>query len=214
MLFRSRQSVISSVEAMFFMALEHWKALLEVGHTIPPTIPTFWFNRLQEMRARRYFRPRTRLPASAVLRDEILPAYDALAFERIMRITPTSFQILLDLIQDHPVVQSSNPLRPQAPGRVQLTVALYRLGSKGISTYKSAFTMGVGQGSVDLFTRRCIEAIGSMEERFIVWPDYERYVRSWEVSNLFILQYLSISLLILYQPVTQRHKVERHGIST
>ncbi|KAK3827380.1 MAG: hypothetical protein J3R72DRAFT_367884, partial [Linnemannia gamsii] len=159
---------------MFFTTLEHWKALLEAGHTIPPTIPTFWFDQLKELHARRYLHPRTHLPSSTVLRDEVLPAYNAVAFERIMRVTPTQFQILLDLIRDHPVFHSANPLRPQAPVRVQLTVALYRLGSRGISTYKTAFTMGVGQGSVDLFTRRCIEAIECMEERLIVWPNYER----------------------------------------
>jgi hypothetical protein len=175
---------------MFFAAFEYWKSLLEAGHNILPIIPSFWFDKLQELHARCYLHPRARLPSSTVLRDEILPAYNALAFERIMRIMPTQFQIILDLIQGHPVFQSTNPLHP--PVRVQLTVALYRLGSRGISTYKTAFIMGVGQGTVDLFTHQCIEAIESMEERFIVWPDYERYVRSLEELDLVILQNSSI----------------------
>ncbi|KAF9546133.1 hypothetical protein EC957_010119 [Mortierella hygrophila] len=91
-----------------------------------------------------------RLPSSAMLRDEILPALDAVAFKRIMRITPTQSQILLDITQDHPVFQSANPLLPQVPVRVQLTVALYRLGSKGISTYKTMFTMDVGQRKCEI----------------------------------------------------------------
>ncbi|KAK3831157.1 MAG: hypothetical protein J3R72DRAFT_358697, partial [Linnemannia gamsii] len=87
-------------------------------------------------------------------------------FKNIIRLTPKQFNELLSLIQDNHVFRS--------PVRTQLLVALYRLGTKGISTHKIALTMGVGQGSVNLYTGRCIRAIEELEERYIIRPDDQR----------------------------------------
>lgn len=42
--------------------------------------------------------------------------------------------------------------------------------------------MGIGQGTVDLFTWRCIRAIEELESRYIVWPDQARKA---EISRWF-----------------------------
>ncbi|KAK5821507.1 hypothetical protein F5H01DRAFT_275212 [Linnemannia elongata] len=145
-------------------------------------MPLVYSQILSQLYASRYLRPRMRMPFSTVLRDQVLSRYASDKFKNIIRLTPKQFDNLLALIQDSHVFQSLNPAYPQAPVRVQLLVALYRLGTKGISTHKIAFTMGVGQGTVDLYTWRCLEAIEELEDQYIIWPDDERKTA---ISNWF-----------------------------
>ncbi|KAG0314986.1 hypothetical protein BGZ97_008749 [Linnemannia gamsii] len=42
--------------------------------------------------------------------------------------------------------------------------------------------MGVGQGTVDLYTWKCFEVIEELEDQYIVWPDS---VRKTVISNWF-----------------------------
>lgn len=144
------------------------------GHQIHPYLPIAYCEILSRLYSTRYLQPRMRMPFSTILRDQVLPQYAPDKFRNIIRLTPNQFDALLVLIQDNHVFQSQDPTRPQAPVRTQLLVTLYRLGTKGLSTYKCAFTMGVGHGTVDLYTWRCIRAIEDLEDQYIVWPDNER----------------------------------------
>lgn len=57
---------------------------------------------------------------------------------------------------------------------IQLKVALFHLGTKGISTAKVAWIFGVSEGSVHLYTWRCVHAIEDLMSLFVVWPDQDR----------------------------------------
>lgn len=124
------------------------------------------------------------VPSSSVLREEVLVQYaevKPMKFRSILRLTPVQFDLLIQLIEGNDVFKSKNPLKPQAPVRTQLIVALYRLGTKGISVEKVALTFGVGQGTVSLYTRRCVKAICCLEDLFIYWPGPERKleIKEW-----------------------------------
>ncbi|KAG0367581.1 hypothetical protein BGX24_003169 [Mortierella sp. AD032] len=93
----------------------------------------------------RYLAPRYRVPSSTVLRDE-------------------------EEARDDPQRGIDNAVEVAA----QLKVALYRLGTKGISVKKVSFTMGVSDGSVHVYTWWCIYAIEDLLDEFVVWPDRER----------------------------------------
>ncbi|KAI7816398.1 hypothetical protein BC939DRAFT_384182, partial [Gamsiella multidivaricata] len=139
-------------------------------------------NALLYLHQTRYLQPRMRMPFSTVLRETILPQYAPQKFRKTARMTSRQVDMLVEMIQGSGQFISKNPERPQAPIKTQLLVALYRLGTKGISSHKIAFTTGIGQGSVDLYTWRCIRAIEELESRFSVWPDQARKA---EISRWF-----------------------------
>jgi hypothetical protein len=92
------------------------------------------------------------MPFSIMLREDILPQYSPDKLQKILRLIPSQLDRLVELIQNSGHFKPKDPARPQAPVKTQPLVALYRLGTKELSTHKVAFTMGVGQGSVNLYT--------------------------------------------------------------
>ncbi|KAF9346295.1 hypothetical protein BGX26_002216 [Mortierella sp. AD094] len=137
---------------------------------------------LMYLHGTRYLKPRQSMPFSTVLQDDVLPKYTPEKFQKIVCLTPQQVDILVELIQGSDHFKSKDPIRPQAPVKTQLMVTLCSLGTKGISTDKVAFAMGVGQGSVNLYTWCCIRAIEELERQFIVWPDQARKA---EISSWF-----------------------------
>ncbi|KIK90478.1 hypothetical protein PAXRUDRAFT_801702, partial [Paxillus rubicundulus Ve08.2h10] len=51
-------------------------------------------------------------------------------FTHLLRVSPTVFEVLLDLIQDHPIF-TNNSNNSQTPVQTQLAVTLYRMGRYG-----------------------------------------------------------------------------------
>ncbi|KAF7319715.1 DDE Tnp4 domain-containing protein [Mycena kentingensis (nom. inval.)] len=82
--------------------------------------------------------------------------------------TPYCFDILLELICDHPVF-TNNSNNPQAPVEEQLAVTLYRLGQygNGASVQDIARIAGCSEGSVENFTNRVFTAIKSLHDLFV-----------------------------------------------
>ncbi|THH18908.1 hypothetical protein EW146_g2130 [Bondarzewia mesenterica] len=84
-------------------------------------------------------------------------------FVEMLWVSPHVFDILLYLIQDHPIFQN-NSNNPQTPVQTQLAVTLYRLGRYGnaASLADIARNCGISEGSVENFTHRCFTAIESL----------------------------------------------------
>lgn len=93
------------------------------------------------------------------------------AFRLCMRMSASSFLALVALIDHHPVFQSTGR-KPQAPVRLQLAVFLYRLGMSGAgsSLAHTSLSLGLSEGSVQLYTLCTIEALQQIKQRWICWP--------------------------------------------
>jgi hypothetical protein len=90
------------------------------------------------------------------------------------RTTRESFHDLVRLIAHHPVFQSpANAKRKQAKPEYQLLVLLKYLGAQGnAATNKSLGRhFGIGDGTVELYRKRALEAISSLEDRVVYWPE-------------------------------------------
>jgi hypothetical protein len=92
-------------------------------------------------------------------------------FINMLRISPTTFQVLLDLIEGHSIF-SNNSNNAQTPVQTQLAVTLYRMGryGNGASVQDIARHAGVSEGAVELFTERCFSAIESLHDAFVCLP--------------------------------------------
>ena len=55
----------------------------------------------------------------------------------MLHISPTVFQVLLDLIQEHPIL-CNHSNNPQTPVQTQLAVTLYCMGHYGNGAYKAS----------------------------------------------------------------------------
>ncbi|KAF7308036.1 DDE Tnp4 domain-containing protein [Mycena kentingensis (nom. inval.)] len=99
--------------------------------------------------------------------EHLLRTYenDQKRFQNMLRLTPYCFDVLLHLIQDHPIF-SNNSNNAQAPVEQQLAVALYRLGryGNGASVHDIARIAGCSEGSVENFTKRVFTAIASLHD--------------------------------------------------
>ncbi len=89
-------------------------------------------------------------------------------FLTMLRISPTVFSALLDLIKNHEVFQSESN-HSQAPVELQLAVTLYRMGryGNGASIEDIARIAGCSEGSVENYTKRCFKAILSHHNKFV-----------------------------------------------
>ena len=76
-------------------------------------------------------------------------------FVQMLRIPPHAFEVLHELIKNHPVFQNNSNV-PQSPVDYQLAVTLYRMGRFGnaASLADISRTAGCGEGSVEHFTYR------------------------------------------------------------
>lgn len=99
---------------------------------------------------------------------------DEVRFQNEFRMTKQSFMYVHDLIAAHPVFQN-NSRYSQVCIQKQLAVALFRFGHSGnsVSVGKTARKFGISEGSVELYTRRVIEALISLEPETVSWPNAE-----------------------------------------
>ncbi|KAF9409749.1 hypothetical protein BGZ76_005617, partial [Entomortierella beljakovae] len=92
------------------------------------------------------------IPTTADIRTRVLPSYAPAHFKDIVRVTPSQFDMIVDLIKDSRQFQKNIKRQQQEPVKDQLLVALYRLSSPGISIPHAALTFGYGRGTVHKFT--------------------------------------------------------------
>jgi hypothetical protein len=135
--------------------------------------------------ASRYLGPRSAIPKQTGYRD-ILFEMPEEGFRQALRMSKPTFDYVLSLIDMHPVFHN-NSLNPQMEPRVQLATALERFGCDGngistgrvaalmgISFNKAIIYLGIGNGTVPLYTDRTIKAILSLKDEFITWPSDAR----------------------------------------
>ncbi|KIK14034.1 hypothetical protein PISMIDRAFT_117742 [Pisolithus microcarpus 441] len=69
-------------------------------------------------------------------------------YTNMLHVSPTVFEVILDLIQDHPVF-SNNSNNPQTPVKTQLAVTLFHMGhyGNGASLEDIARQAGISEGS-------------------------------------------------------------------
>ena len=86
----------------------------------------------------------------------------------------TSFHAIYDLIKDHSVfAEKTNNGRGQASVKYQLMVLLKYLGTEGSrgSNLNLCSVFGIGEGTAELYRDRVVEALLSLQEATITWPD-------------------------------------------
>jgi hypothetical protein len=126
---------------------------------------------LHAIQGTRYLKPRLRVPRignlASVWKYAEDPAFHT-HFESMLRVTPLIFDVILNLIKDHPVFHNNSNI-PQTDVKFQLAITLYRLGHYGnaASVGDIARNFGYSEGAVELFTRRCFQAIESLHGHFI-----------------------------------------------
>ncbi|KAG0705858.1 hypothetical protein DFH29DRAFT_988390 [Suillus ampliporus] len=99
-------------------------------------------------------------------------------FINMLRVSPEVFQVILGLIEDHPVFHN-NSNQPQEPVEIQLGVTLYRMGryGNGASLEDIARTAGCFEGSLEKYTERKLLNRFSLESVFIRCTTRKTWVR-------------------------------------
>jgi hypothetical protein len=99
---------------------------------------------------------------------------DSLRFRRNLRVSPDTFDELVQRIADHHVFHNQSNCQ-QFPVEIQLAITLFRFGHDGNSTSVEAVAQwaGVSVGTVVKTTRRVIIAFLSLHDTVIRWPNEE-----------------------------------------
>lgn len=117
----------------------------------------------------------SKVPKNLSWYEETFPQYDAKRFRKLVRCSPIQFNVILNEIRSHKVLNGYNSQK-QFTVELQLAIVLYRLGSngQGSTVQKILCLFGVGDGgTIDIVTRRVFQAIISLESKYIRWPSYE-----------------------------------------
>lgn len=87
-----------------------------------------------------------------------------------------SFDFIFHAVKDHPVFSSGFSPSCQRSPRFQLFLGINRLCQNGTagSEVLVAEKFNICNGSVSLYTRRALKALGMLASRFIVWPNAAR----------------------------------------
>jgi hypothetical protein len=144
----------------------------------------------QKLRNTRYFNPRTKIPKSGSLHlaweYAKNPAHHEL-FTQMLRVSPGVFSVIVELIKDHNVFRNNSNV-PQTPVDYQLAVTLYRMGRFGnaASLADIASEAGCSEGSVELWTDRCLAAIESLHNTFVrpLTPEEKEAEKVWMDENM------------------------------
>lgn len=127
---------------------------------------------LTRIRYLNHFGEVVRTPAS--MENRIDRRYtDPDLFCRTARIDPVTFNLLVEALKDQPIFHNeSNNL--QMPIKRQIFIALKRFGTyrNGSSVYEIAEWARIGQGTVNLVTRRVMTAIldSNLRTQHVRWP--------------------------------------------
>ena len=85
---------------------------------------------------------------------------------------PDEFKSLLALVEDHPVFSGGSRGPKQCP-KEQLMLLLHFLGQPGCSASTNRSSHFIGYGTHYNFLERAVEAVCSLREQAVFWPDYE-----------------------------------------
>ena len=138
----------------------------------------------------RYLNPRTSVPKSGSLHLAWEYAQNPLhhdLFVQMLRVSPRVFTVVIELIKDHPIFRNNSNV-PQTPVDYQLAVALYRMGrfGNGASLADVAREAGCSEGSVELWTDRCLTAIESLHDIFVrpLTAEEKEAEKEWIDTNM------------------------------
>lgn len=125
---------------------------------------------LEFVYATRYLEPRVSVPKSRDWSMNILPQYDEMRFRQTLRVSRDAFDFVLQSVKSHPAFHS-NALNKQLPVELQLQIALFRFGRFGnaASLKDIERTFGVSEGTIVNATRRVMDAILSLEDKYLRW---------------------------------------------
>lgn len=153
------------------------------------------------LQCNRYLQPRESVSRASNRLKWLLRQLDETRFKQEIRVTRGYFRELVTKIKHHPIFQKKEKSRKkQRPVIHQLLVALKRFGNFGngaavgiiarffsisgryylviysfheflLTLHSNFVTFFYVEGAVDLYTKRCIVAILSLEKQTICWPD-------------------------------------------
>lgn len=152
------------------------------------------------------------LPKSAAWQEKVLTALDNNRFNQMIRVRPTEFAYILDLIKDDDVFKTKAHTI-QLPIELQLKIVLFRLGSSGdgLTIRKVASLFGVGDGgTIQIVTNRVFKAILNLKHRFLFWPnETERLQLVSETSHEMpgCVGYIDGSEIKLAEAPTKNHEL-------
>ncbi|POW14245.1 hypothetical protein PSTT_03097 [Puccinia striiformis] len=118
-----------------------------------------------------YYAPRIALQQAPPITEFLLVRLEDRRSKQEFRMTRASFLKLCARVADDPVFQN-NSNNPQRPITEQMMVTLKRLGcfGNGASVGMLARFFRVGEGTVELYTDRCIMAILRFKNQVLKWP--------------------------------------------
>ncbi|KAI7946204.1 hypothetical protein MJO29_010731 [Puccinia striiformis f. sp. tritici] len=126
---------------------------------------------LQAALSHLYYAPRIALQQAPPITEFLLVRLEDRRFKQEFRMTRASFLKLCAHVAHDPVFQN-NSNNPQRPITEQMMVTLKRLGcfGNGASVGMLARFFRVGEGTVELYTDRCIMAILRFKNQVLKWP--------------------------------------------
>ncbi|KAA1125554.1 hypothetical protein PGTUg99_019016 [Puccinia graminis f. sp. tritici] len=124
------------------------------------------------IQGRRYLGPRQKIEKAPDMHDFILNRMQDNRFKQFFRMTRASFLKLCAQVEDNPIFHN-NSNHPQRPVIEQMMVTLNRLGcyGNGVAIGMLATCYRIGDGTVELYTNRCILAILSLRSQLLTWPE-------------------------------------------
>ncbi|KNE95569.1 hypothetical protein PSTG_11060 [Puccinia striiformis f. sp. tritici PST-78] len=130
---------------------------------------------LQAVHSQQYFGPRRRLALAPDNSDWLMNRLDDRAFKQEFRMSHSSFVKLVERISGDDVFQN-NSNNPQRPVQEQLMISLKRFGcyGNGVAVGFLARFFRVGQGTIELYTNRCIMAILRLKSGMLKWPNADK----------------------------------------
>ena len=122
----------------------------------------------------RYTIERSYVPKSTDWSTRVLPNLDELRSRSTIRMDWDSFKALVSILEHSPHF-ANNSACPQTPVAIQALVAVNRLGKYGnaASHIDVAASFAISEGSAFNFTRRVVNALYDLRQRYITWPDEE-----------------------------------------
>ena len=129
---------------------------------------------LVAIQLQRYIAPRKPIAKAPPISDFLLHTLEDKRFKREFRMSCEHFLKLCALVSNDEVFHNDSN-HPQRPVEEQMMVTLKRLGcfGNGASVGMLATFFRLGEGTVELYTNRCIMAIVDLKERYVNWPTKE-----------------------------------------
>ncbi|POW23122.1 hypothetical protein PSHT_00533 [Puccinia striiformis] len=129
---------------------------------------------LMKIEENRYLGPRARVVKGPEDNAYYLDVLQDKRFKIHFRMTRESFFNLCERLASNPIFHN-NSTCPQHPVVEQMMVTLNRLGchGNGVSVGMLATKYRIAEGTVELYTDRCLMAILALKSELLVWPDRE-----------------------------------------